>query len=80
MAAFWAIYWRYKPTPESSDGAGVTDVGTRGCLLARPGSVPFWEMLRGRLVAIAIAGPVRVLPSQAGLVDVDLAVACPSSD
>ena len=66
------MYWRYKPTPESSEGAGEAS----DLLLAR-GATPLLvcEMLRGRF-GIGVVVTVRVLPSQAGLglVTVDFTV------
>ena len=61
---FCASICRYKPTPESSDGAGEASA------LAVAAVRLVWDVLRGRLVAGAPIICERVLVSQAGLVTV----------
>lgn len=74
-----AMYWRYNPTPESSEGAGDPS----DLLLARGATLLLvCELFRGRFGASGVVVTVFVLPTQAGrvLVTVDFAVECPSSD
>ncbi len=74
-----AIYWRYRPTPESSEGAGDPS----DLLLARGATLLLvCELFRGRFGASGVVVTVLVFPFQAGrvLVTVDFAVECPSSD
>lgn len=77
------MYWRYKPTPESSEGAGDPS----DLLLARGATLLLvCELFRCRCFGasgVVVTVTVRVLPSHAGrvvLVTVDFAVECPSSD
>ena len=70
----FASICRYRPTPESSDGAGDATgpfVEDTGVLVAGVPKVA-WEGFRGRLIVAGGMGE-RVLVSQAGLVMVALA-------
>ncbi len=65
-----AIIWRYRPTPESSDGAGEAN----GLLVTASFGVELvCEVLRVRFAPGVGDSAERVLPSQAGLVTVALA-------
>lgn len=77
--------WRYRPTPESSDGAGDARSLFAAAAGIRAPLVCDRFLVRVRVEVGVVVPTERVLPSHAGraavlLVTVDLADTCPSSE
>lgn len=73
-----ASIWRYRPTPESSEGAG--EPSPFGVTTRVTGAPLVCETLRVRFPAAPSGGRVLVFHSGLWLVTVDLAALWPSSD